>query len=203
MAEHGRTGRKRLDPGERRAQLLDGAMQLFAEKHYSTVTMRDIAGACGVNVALIYHYFDSKEALLKCAVRNAMAELMNGYGAAARGDGDPLADLEDYVDVLVRVAPLMVRMTKLMSDYATSEMREPALDAEIAAFYAEERRILAAALARGVARGRFRPLDPERIARQISLMFDGIFFAAPTRADDRVVADLGELRVLIGEMTRP
>lgn len=40
------------------------AQTLFAEKGYSATSMADIAEACEVQKATLYHYFESKEALL-------------------------------------------------------------------------------------------------------------------------------------------
>jgi len=48
----------------RRAQILDGAAKVFAEKGYHAATTREIAEAADVSEGSIYHYFDSKEDLL-------------------------------------------------------------------------------------------------------------------------------------------
>ena len=45
-------------------KILGKARALFAEKGYSSTSMADIAEACEVQKATLYHYFDSKEALL-------------------------------------------------------------------------------------------------------------------------------------------
>jgi AcrR family transcriptional regulator len=56
------TGR-RLSAGERRDQLFDVALSLFAERGYAATTMDDIAEAAGVTKPLVYQHFDSKRAL--------------------------------------------------------------------------------------------------------------------------------------------
>jgi len=47
----------RLDPGQRREQILDAANALFAERAYDEVSLEDIAGAAGVTRGLVHHYF--------------------------------------------------------------------------------------------------------------------------------------------------
>ena len=42
----------------------DTAAGLFARDGFSRTSMAELAAACGVSKALLYHYFDSKEALL-------------------------------------------------------------------------------------------------------------------------------------------
>jgi len=49
---------------EHKKRILGKAQSLFAEKGYSNTSMADIAEACEVQKATLYHYFDSKEALL-------------------------------------------------------------------------------------------------------------------------------------------
>jgi AcrR family transcriptional regulator len=50
----------RLDPAERRDQLLDAANDLFAERGYEEVSVEDIARAAGVTRGLVHHYFGGR-----------------------------------------------------------------------------------------------------------------------------------------------
>ena len=49
---------------DRREQIMDAAMRVFAQKGYSKATNKDIAREAGITTGLIYYYFESKEALL-------------------------------------------------------------------------------------------------------------------------------------------
>jgi AcrR family transcriptional regulator len=51
----------RLDPGQRRTQILDAANPLFAERAYDDVTIEDIASAAGVTRGLVHHYFGGRK----------------------------------------------------------------------------------------------------------------------------------------------
>src|SRR6266581_2995222 len=53
---------------DRREQIIDAAMQAFSQKGYARATNKDIAREAGITPGLIYHYFDSKEALLKAII---------------------------------------------------------------------------------------------------------------------------------------
>ncbi len=50
---------------DRREQLIDAAMRVFAQKGFARATNKDIAHEAGITPGLIYHYFENKEALLK------------------------------------------------------------------------------------------------------------------------------------------
>ena len=53
--------RRRLPPEQRRAQLLDAAGDLFAERGYEEVSVEDIARAAGVQRGLVHHYFGGRK----------------------------------------------------------------------------------------------------------------------------------------------
>ena len=61
----------RLPPAERRAQILAGASDFFAE-YGLTAQTRALAAACGVAQRLLYRYFPSKAALLDDVYREAI-----------------------------------------------------------------------------------------------------------------------------------
>ena len=48
----------------KRAAILDIAAQCFADRSYPAASMNEIATACGTSKARLYHYYDSKEAIL-------------------------------------------------------------------------------------------------------------------------------------------
>jgi AcrR family transcriptional regulator len=51
----------RLDPGQRRDQILDAANALFAERAYDDVSVEDIANSAGVTRGLVHHYFGGRK----------------------------------------------------------------------------------------------------------------------------------------------
>ncbi|WP_083096424.1 TetR/AcrR family transcriptional regulator [Pseudophaeobacter leonis] len=52
------------DHDEKRAQILKSAAKVFAEAGYDRASMTQLARECGISKANIYHYYDSKDAVL-------------------------------------------------------------------------------------------------------------------------------------------
>ena len=50
---------------DRREQILEAALRVFAKKGFARATNKDIAHEAGITPGLIYHYFASQEALLQ------------------------------------------------------------------------------------------------------------------------------------------
>ena len=53
---------------DRREQIIDAAMRVFAQKGFMKATNKDVAREAGITPGLIYYYFESKEALLKAVL---------------------------------------------------------------------------------------------------------------------------------------
>ena len=52
--------RTRLDPAQRRAQLIDLGARMLAERPLEQISVEDIADQAGVSRGLLFHYFASK-----------------------------------------------------------------------------------------------------------------------------------------------
>lgn len=60
---------QRLEPDERRQQILASAVRLFGEQPYSAMSTTEIAREAGVARALVHHYFGTKRELYLEVVR--------------------------------------------------------------------------------------------------------------------------------------
>jgi AcrR family transcriptional regulator len=68
------TERRRLSARERRARILDAALEVFAERGYAAASMGEIARRADVVASVIYDHFPSK--------RNLYVELLELHGRA-------------------------------------------------------------------------------------------------------------------------
>lgn len=81
----------RLPAARRRAQLLEVALDLFAERGYHQASMNEIAEAAGVTKPVLYQHFGSKEKLyleLLRDVSGALADAVLEATASAAGPRD-------------------------------------------------------------------------------------------------------------------
>ncbi|WP_300531322.1 TetR/AcrR family transcriptional regulator [Peptacetobacter sp.] len=65
------------EPEERKQEILETAMQLFAEKGYEKTSISDIAKKIGVAQGLCYRYFPSKDILFQTAINEYADILVN------------------------------------------------------------------------------------------------------------------------------
>jgi AcrR family transcriptional regulator len=79
---------RRLTAEQRRQQLVDVALELFARRGYRATTMDDIADAAGVTKPLVYQHFSSKRALYLELVNSIAQELLIAIrGAVMQAQG--------------------------------------------------------------------------------------------------------------------
>lgn len=57
-------------PTERKSEIVNAARYLFQTKEYDKTTMQDVMDHLDIAKGTIYHYFDSKEALLEAVIEN-------------------------------------------------------------------------------------------------------------------------------------
>jgi AcrR family transcriptional regulator len=90
---------RRLSLGDRREQILQGAMRVFAQRGYEGASMTQIAQAGGVTAAVIYDHFASKQQLHALLLEGQTEALLMYVGRAlADTDPNPAARMRTGVD---------------------------------------------------------------------------------------------------------
>lgn len=92
---------RRLEPDERREQILECAITLFGERPYAAVSTTDVAREAGVARGLINHYFESKRGLYLEVVRRMVTVPTTDRSAVP--DGSLRERVEFNVDWLLGV----------------------------------------------------------------------------------------------------
>ncbi|SMC79969.1 TetR/AcrR family transcriptional regulator [Lentzea albidocapillata] len=81
----------------RRAELLELAAKMFAERGYGQTTVRDIADAAGILSGSLYHHFDSKESMVDEILRTFLDELFTRYREVVEAGLGPKQTLKALV----------------------------------------------------------------------------------------------------------
>jgi AcrR family transcriptional regulator len=73
-----------------RASILSETAALFASRGFAASSIGDIAEACGCSKSRLYHYFDSKEAILETMLSEHVDKLLTGAYALLAQHPDPM-----------------------------------------------------------------------------------------------------------------
>ena len=82
------------------AGILRNAARLFARKGYERSSIGDLVEACELSRGAIYHYFDSKEAILFAMLDSLVRSLLANLESAIAGGGAPLEKFEGAFSLL-------------------------------------------------------------------------------------------------------
>ncbi|HYB15580.1 MAG TPA: TetR/AcrR family transcriptional regulator [Streptosporangiaceae bacterium] len=83
--------------GNRRADVVQLAGGLFAQKGFRATTVREIADAAGILSGSLYHHFDSKESIADEILSSFINDVLTDYRTAVSSAGSPRDVLEQIV----------------------------------------------------------------------------------------------------------
>ncbi|MBT2225334.1 TetR/AcrR family transcriptional regulator [Nonomuraea sp. NEAU-A123] len=142
----------------RREKLLDAALDVFADKGVDGASVKDLAQAAGVTPGLLYHYFDSKDALVHAllAERGFLPQLRELLALDTGGR----AAAEVLTELLGAFDQLLADNARLVALFFSAGQARTALG-ELAA---EGQLLIGDFLAARVAAGELRPHDTRTAA---------------------------------------
>ena len=168
---------RRRDSVETRAAILKAAQQVYAEYGLAGARTGAIALAAGVNKALLYYYFKSKEELYQAVVGSQVREFQQQAREilAARGPAGPilLRYVSYHID-FIGTHPHYPRIFQRMMMEG-----DPALERMIREHSIPLKKLLVALLDRGMRSGEFRRLNKEHTIVSIAGLTAHNFNIAP------------------------
>jgi AcrR family transcriptional regulator len=148
--------------------ILDTAARLFADRGFHRASIAELATACDFSKAWLYHYYDSKEAILFALLTEHLTDLETVGETALNASDDPETQFRAYVRaVMLLYAKRLAHHTVLTRDmeFLPDEMR--------AKIRAQERRLVDRFV--GVLRQLRPELKPQSAAvKPYAMMFFGM-----------------------------
>jgi TetR/AcrR family transcriptional regulator, fatty acid metabolism regulator protein len=148
---------------DKRRLLLDAAVRVFARKGYHAARVGDIAEEAGVAYGLLYHYFSSKEEVLRNVFRETWRALIATIESVERGEDTPREQLRKVAEILIRSwkrDPDLVRV--LVLEVTRSPLLAGEMDEIVASFS-----VIQAIVERGQADGSVRSDLDARLASYV------------------------------------
>ena len=151
--------RRRKD--SRPAELLEAALDCFAERGFAATRLEDVAARAGVTKGTAYLYFKNKEELFKAVINGYLVPAIEQFEAAARAPG-PVSDLLKSISGMFFEKVYNTKFSALPKLVIAEASNFP----DLARFYLNEvigraRRLLTSLLHRGITSGEFREVDVE------------------------------------------
>lgn len=94
--------------------IIDAARELFYEKGFTGVTVRDIAGKAGVNLALLHYYFRTKDKIFEIVLKDAFTLLFRKLNKALSSDVNLFKKIELIVESYITTATKHPRLASFV-----------------------------------------------------------------------------------------
>jgi AcrR family transcriptional regulator len=176
----------------RPSEILDAALAVFAERGFAATRMDDIAERAGVTKGTIYLYFESKDAVFRSLVQEAIGATIGRFLDQARHFEGPASEL--LRNILRGIGQFICKTDRVVLPKII--LAEAGNFPGLAEFYRREvidkgLALLQSIIARGIASGEFREISREHAAKLcIAPLLLGAFWRTTFARFDEVPYDL-------------
>lgn len=156
---------------ETEKRVLKEALTLFAHQGYAAVSMRQIAGQCGIQAGALYNYFPTKQSILFGLMKSHMEDLLRALEKQPRKQ-DPVLALDAFARFHIRYH--IGKPEEVFIAYMELRNLEPEPYAEIMKLRQKYERYLRGILREGQSDGSFKIDDVPVSAMAIISMMTGV-----------------------------
>ena len=159
---------------ERRAQILDSACQVIAQRGITELRVADVAKVAGLSPAIIHYYFDSKRELIKAAFAANFADSLERRSGVLNSTASPRVKLRSLIDSYVPEGEPTIRAWHVWIELWAGSLQDADLQDLNQQAYGEWRMIVAQIIDEGQTNGQFRAGDSECLADVVVAALDGL-----------------------------
>jgi AcrR family transcriptional regulator/predicted DNA-binding transcriptional regulator AlpA len=162
--KEGTRGRKEQDAPEaistadRKSQILEKAVEVFARKGYHNTRISDITRAVGLGHSTFYLYFPSKKAMFMECVDQVFQTMFSGVWEEIRHEQDPLKRLRMRAEAVLKSHPEFLDILHVL--HGTME-DDPRMEAKRREIYASVARTVQRDLNKAIKEGMVPPINTE------------------------------------------
>lgn len=164
---------------ERRNQILEAALAVFAREGLHDARMEDIAKKAGLSKGALYLYYNSKDAVIEALLRSLITLELRGLRPVFTGDGPVGERLLRITRVFTEEFARFLIAQPLMFEFYALAARRRSLRDFLTAALDEYRSQLAALIRQGIERDEFRAtVNPDEAAMALIALYEGIALIA-------------------------
>ncbi len=186
---------------ERKLQIVDAAMKVFARKGFDAARMEDIALEAGLSIGGVYWYFKSKDDVIVGIMQAIIDEDVKALRELLDAPGTVHERLAQYVRATVAES---IETTPLSYELYGLALRDTKVRKYIRSFFTTYRDVLAEFVTQGMARGEIRDVDANLAATTFAALYEGMLEMAlldPVNVDAEAML-LGALDLLLAGLRK-
>lgn len=192
---------------ERKQQILEAAIAVFARLGFRAARMDDVAEQAGLSKGALYLYYKSKDAIIAALLQYLFTQEFRHLQVLV--ESESTEPVSEHLLVLTRqMASMLQWMGRLMPiafEFYAIAGRDHTVRQFLKGYFADYRHLLTRLIERGITRREFRDIDAEATAITLTALFEGLallFFVDPeaTRWTEQAETSV---RLLLSGLQRP
>jgi len=161
---------------ERKNQILEAAMAVFARHGFDEARMDDIAQEAGLSKGALYLYYKSKDAIIAAILKFFFSQAMKklqGFlnNESQKSARELLAQLNQYY---ISEMKWMASLMPITFEFYAVAARQKDVRQFLRQYFKEYIHVLAAIIQRGIDRGELRPVNAQTVAISIAALYEGM-----------------------------
>ena len=169
---------------ERKSQILDAAISVFARLGFHQARMDDIAQEAGLSKGALYLYYKSKDTIIAAILKYLFTQEMRVLHSfvAAEQPGSIRAQMEQLTQQLAEAMNWMSKLMPIAFEFYAIAGRQKDVHQFLKEYLKEYSADIACLIQRGIDRGEFRAVNPQAVAITLTALYEGLallFFVDP------------------------
>lgn len=164
---------------DKREQIIQAAIEVFARQGLEKGKIADIATAAGIGKGTVYGYFRSKEDLftaIEVTVLGGISSILEKVMKSDLPPGEKLVTImNESVDQMIQMGDALLIVTELWAQAARGHWHQHGASV-LVEMYADFRETIILILAEGVEGEEFRQMSKEGVATLLMAFMDGLFW---------------------------
>lgn len=180
---------------ERKNQILDAAMVVFARSGFHEARMDDIVQESGLSKGTLYWYFKSKEEIITAISERLFATDIKSVESLLEAQGTVSERLQQLIRDRVQGLQEMSDVVAILFEFYAVALHQDGVRQCIQTYFQNFHELLVALIQQGIERGEFRPVDVMAAATALDAVFEGLIVRWLIDPDAVQWASLGEAAI--------
>jgi AcrR family transcriptional regulator len=164
----------RIDPAERRAEILEAALRCFNRTGYNNTSMDDIVRESGLSKGTLYWHFKNKQDLFFALFDKIILDILETLTVELDESLPAAEGLKHFLTASLEVTEHSLDMLQLPINFMIELWQDETFASHYKAMIAEFANKLEVFIKVGIANGEFREVDAHELAWALIAFYDGL-----------------------------
>lgn len=158
---------------ERKLQIIEAAVSVFAREGFNKARMDDIADKAGLSKGALYWYFKSKDAIILAILDSMFSREISRIRKMVDVDLPAREMLKAYIDSVTEDLVAMKPIMPILFEFLAMAFRQKRIRKSIQKYLWDFMEVTEPVIQRGIDKGEFICVDPSETSQTLGAIFEG------------------------------